>query len=522
MPGFGGTRCRLPPLPASQPDYQGGVNGAVGFLLACFARELTGQGQQVDIATADVVAFYGGITSTMYTAQGIPWQREGHRASGSGGYYPYTILSCKDGYICMITRSGHPWKRFVEAMGSPAWTLEPRYQDRALMGREYPDEVDALLAPWLRERTSDELLRAFRERGIPFSVVRDAVGVAACPQLKARDFFVELRHSAAGRLRYPGAPWKFSKTPWRDERPAPLLGEHTPQFELSGVGKASASPPRGEARVKCAPTANSKARPLDGIRVVDFGWVAVGPVLASVLGDFGAEVIKVESSRRLDYCRLIPHPVLEGERQDEAYASRAAEIDAVPLFHNYNRGKLGITVNLRHPGAPALLKRLVATADVVVENFSPRVLREMGLDYDALRAVKPDLIMISCSAAGQDGPWNDLKTFAPSLSSLAGLERLIGYSGERVLGALTFGGADPSNAHHGALAVLAGLWHRRRTGQGQHIDMSQLEATVGLGVEPLMDWFMNGRTWGPSPLDGPPRQLPVPRRRSLGVHRRGG
>ena len=224
--------------------------------------------------------------------------------------------------------------------------------------------------------------------------------------------------------------------------------------------------------------------------------MAVGPVLASGLADFGAEVIKVESSLRLDYCRLIPHPVLESERHEQAYASRGVEIDTVPMFHNYNRGKLGVTVNLRHPGAAPLLKRLVATADVVVENFSPRVLREMGLHYEALRAARPDLVMISCSAAGQDGPWNDLKTFAPSLSSLAGLETLIGYPGERVLGELAFGYADPSNAHHGCLAVLAALWHRLRTGEGQYIDMSQLEATAGLALEPLMDWFMNGRVWG--------------------------
>jgi crotonobetainyl-CoA:carnitine CoA-transferase CaiB-like acyl-CoA transferase len=214
------------PLPASQPDYQGGLNGAIGALLALMARERTGRGQHVDVSTADVVAFYGGITATMYTPYGIPWAREGHRASRSGGYYPYTILPCKDGYICMITRSGHPWRKFVEAIGSPEWTRDARYQDRARMGREYPDEVDALLAPWLRERTSEEILALCRERGIPFSVVRDAEAVAACPQLRHRDFFVEVRHPVAGPLRYPGAPWRLSATPWRVERPAPLLGEH--------------------------------------------------------------------------------------------------------------------------------------------------------------------------------------------------------------------------------------------------------------------------------------------------------
>jgi len=132
---------------------------------------------------------------------------------------------------------------------------------------------------------------------------------------------------------------------------------------------------------------------------------------------------------------------------------------------------------------------------VVVENFSPRVLREVGLDYPALARVKPDLIMISCSAAGHGGPWEAVRTFAPSLSSLAGLERLIGYPGERCLGALTFGYADPSNAHHGLFAVLAALWHREKTGEGQWIDMSQLEATVGLAGEALMDYFMNRRVW---------------------------
>jgi benzylsuccinate CoA-transferase BbsF subunit len=236
-------------------------------------------------------------------------------------------------------------------------------------------------------------------------------------------------------------------------------------------------------------------RPLEGIRVVDFGWVAVGPVLSSLLAEFGAEVIKVESSRRLDYCRLIPTPLSEEEAFETAYPPRAQEIDRVPLFHQYNRGKLGITVDLRHAQAPALLRRLAAASDVVVENFSPRVLRELGLDYPSLCQVKPDLVMISCSAAGQGGPWEAVKTFAPSLSSLAGLERLVGYPGERPLGALTLGYADPSNAHHGLFAVLAALWHRRRTGEGQWIDMSQLEATAGLVGEALMDSFMNGRVW---------------------------
>jgi crotonobetainyl-CoA:carnitine CoA-transferase CaiB-like acyl-CoA transferase len=489
------------PLPCSQPDFQAGINAAAGVLLALLARRTSDRGQHVDVAAADVMAFFGGITSPLYTATGLAWERAGHRASGSGGFYPYTILPTRDGYLCMITRSGQPWKKFIDALGAPAWSAEPRYRDRAALGRLYPDEGDALLAPLLGERTSAAFQEMCRRLAIPFAMVRSTAEVRACPQLGARGFWVSVDREHTGPLTYPGAPWRFSKTPWRIRRPAPTLGQHnaevfgkgtlTPALSLAGRG----SQPKTVAPLGRGQGEGSR-KPLSGIRVIDFGWVAVGPVLSSLLAEFGAEVIKVESSKRLDYCRLIPTPLREGEDASEALGARAAEVDRVPLFHQYNRGKLGVTVALRHPGAPALLKRLVAEADVVVENFSPSVLRSAGLDYPALSAGHPGLVMISCSAVGSGGPWEDVRTFAPSLTSLSGLERLIGYAGERTLGALTLGYGDPSNAHHGFFAVLAALAHRARTGEGQWIDMSQLEATTGLVGEALMDLEMNGRVWG--------------------------
>jgi len=477
------------PLPCSQPDFQAGINAAAGVLLALIERRASGRGQHVDVAAADVMAFFGGITSPLYTATGLAWKRAGHRASGSGGFYPYTILPTRDGYLCMITRSGQPWKKFIDALGAPAWSAEPRYRDRAALGRLYPDEGDALLAPLLGERTSADLQEMCRRLAIPFAMVRNTAEVRACPQLGARGFWVTVDREHTGPLIYPGAPWHFSRTPWRIRRPAPTLGQHNAEI-FDGARRST--PAR---RDRTRPPSGRASLPLAGIRVIDFGWVAVGPVLSSLLAEFGAEVIKVESSRRLDYCRLIPTPLREGEDASEALGARAAEVDRVPLFHQYNRGKLGVTVDLRHPGAAGLLKRLVAEADVVVENFSPSVLRSAGLDYPALSAVRPGLVMISCSAVGSGGPWEDVRTFAPSLTSLSGLERLIGYAGERTLGALTLGYGDPSNAHHGFFAVLAALAHRARTGEGQWIDMSQLEATAGLVGEALMDLEMNGRVW---------------------------
>lgn len=238
--------------------------------------------------------------------------------------------------------------------------------------------------------------------------------------------------------------------------------------------------------------------PLEGCRVIDFGWVWAGPMVGGMLADLGAEVIKVESRDRLDNLREIgrptsenfvlgpPRPDLEGE-----------DTELVPMFHNVNRGKLGIALNLKHPEAPGLVKELVRVSDVVIENFTPKVLPKVGLGYDDLKEIRPDLVMISMAVAGQSGPLSDIRTYAPSLTSLGGMESLVGYPDEPVLGMLTFGYGDPNAAACAAFAVLAALYHRQRTGQGQHIDLSQLEATACLLGEAFLDHAMNGRVAGP-------------------------
>ena len=234
--------------------------------------------------------------------------------------------------------------------------------------------------------------------------------------------------------------------------------------------------------------------PLQNYRVIDFGWVMAGPILGHLLADMGAEVIKVESRQRLDASRR-GRPLVGA---DVARGDQGEEPELIPLFHNINRGKLGITVDIKHPEGIALVKELVKYSDVVAENYTPHVLREAGLDYECLRQVKPDLVMLSMSSVGQYGPLRDISTYASSLSSLAGMEGLVGYYGERVLGMMTTGYADPNAAVYGALAVLAALRYRNRTGRGQYIDMSQLEATVSLMGEAVMDYAMNRRVPGPT------------------------
>jgi benzylsuccinate CoA-transferase BbsF subunit len=228
-----------------------------------------------------------------------------------------------------------------------------------------------------------------------------------------------------------------------------------------------------------------KGMPLEGLRVLDFGWVWAGPIVGQLLGDMGAEVIKVESRKRPDFVRMFP-PFAEGKRDP----------DGALFFHSLNRNKLSITLDLSQPQAAELARRLVKISDVVIENFSPKALRNLGLDYPALCEIKPDLIMASLSAAGQTGPLKDIMTYGPSLGALAGLDSLIGYPGERMLG-WPMAYTDPASGTLAVFAILAALYYRKRTGKGQYIDLAQWEATSALLPEFILDYTMNGRVAGP-------------------------
>lgn len=218
--------------------------------------------------------------------------------------------------------------------------------------------------------------------------------------------------------------------------------------------------------------------PLSGIRVVDFGWVFAAPIGTRTLADMGAEVIKIENRAHLDEMRTSPsNPTHDPERD--------------PVFHDLNRNKLSFTIDFSDPEGVELLKRLVGVSDVVVENYSPGVLERRGLGWKALSAVKPDLVMVALSAAGQTGPLSHIRTYGPSISALSGLDSMVGYPGERVLGSQGFY-PDMVGAIHGVIAILAALWHRDSTGRGQYVDLSQWEATVGMLGEAVLDYTMNG------------------------------
>jgi len=223
------------------------------------------------------------------------------------------------------------------------------------------------------------------------------------------------------------------------------------------------------------------AKALEDVKVADFTWVVAGPLCVRVLADYGARVVHVETGTRLDPIRYTP-----------PYRDNIPGTNRGGYFHNYNSNKYGITLNMKHPRAPEIVRRLVSWADIVAENFNPGVMERLGLGYEELRETKPDIIMISLGSKGQTGPQAQLPAFGAHLAALSGFTAITGWPDRDppvIFGAYT----DSIAARFGAATLLAALDYRCRTGNGQYIDLSQSEAGIQFLAPYLLEYDANGQ-----------------------------
>ncbi len=222
------------------------------------------------------------------------------------------------------------------------------------------------------------------------------------------------------------------------------------------------------------------SRPLEGIRVADFTWVWAGPFCTLQLAHLGAEVIRVESASRTCVTRLLP-PFADGQ----------PGVNRSGYFNQYNQGKLSLALDLKQAAALAVAHDLVAQCDIVCENFAAGVMERMGLGYETLRALRPDLIMIALSGYGATGPEHDFVSYGPAQVPLSGMSSLTGYADWPPMHVgISYG--DPTGGLHGAVAVLAALWHRAETGTGQYIDLSQWETSIAVLAEGVLAQSVDG------------------------------
>ena len=228
-------------------------------------------------------------------------------------------------------------------------------------------------------------------------------------------------------------------------------------------------------------SASSKG-PLAGIRVADFTWIGAGSYTTKLLADFGADVIKVESSTHMDTLRSTP-PFKDGIKG----------IERSGYFADRNTSKRGMRLNLKHPQGLAIAKRLIACSDVVANNFRPGVMDRLGLGYAAAQALRPDIVYLAMSMQGGTGPHTKYVGFGLTIGALAGIHYSSGPSDRPPAGTSTNYPDHVPNPAHAAFAVLAALNYRRRTGCGQYIDLAQTEPTVALLGTAIVDYAVNGR-----------------------------
>jgi len=214
-------------------------------------------------------------------------------------------------------------------------------------------------------------------------------------------------------------------------------------------------------------------RALDGVRILDFTWVVAGPVATRILADQGAEVIKIERRDSLDL----------GSRRGG-------------FTGNLFRGKESTVINMSHPRGREIARQLVEVSDVVIDNFSARVMHNWGMDYENLTHIKPDIIAVSMSGFGHTGPHKDYVSYGPTLQALSGYTLLMRHHGREPAG-WGYSYADMSGGYSGALAVLMALWYRRRTGQGQFVDLSQFETIASVVGPALLNTLVNDATIAP-------------------------
>lgn len=454
----GWVNVRQPDRPPVQAgariaEYVAGAYAAMGALTAlrCGAAG----------STVDVSMFETLVATLPYPMVAYEKLRRLGITPKPGGGLMLGIVRAADGWLGINCLTGQHWLDVCAMVGLPEYG---ELQFAVMAGGPERAEFFAKAGRWLADQTVDGLVELCQAMRIPAAPVTDGRTTPHSPQYVARGFFVEAG-GADWRFTRPGAPFRLARTPVAPPRPAPRVGDRT-VFE-----KRSAPRESGDA---------DPAMPFAGLTVLDLSTFWAGAYLTCYLGAFGADIVKVESIQRPDGHRYSGAFPFEG---DDWYERSV-------IWQGTNFNKRDITLNLTTEDGRELARALAAKADVVVENFSPRVVEHFGLDYASLAAIKPDVIMVRMPGFGLEGPWRDYVGWALNIEQLAGMAASTGYPDGPPTNLQ--GPADPIIGVHATVALLAALEHRRRTGEGQLIEVAQIETGAAVTAEPVIAASMSG------------------------------
>ena len=455
---------RLPPLKVfgHQCAMMAGTAGAMAALAMAREARRSGVGEHIDLSEQEYVAsvLEGGIPS--YTYRGDVLTRDHPR-----GLIPWRIFETKDAPIFLACVEQDQWERLVEFMGNPDWAELEVFADNASRA-ENQDLVHQFIQEFISEWNAWDLYHEAQKHRICVAPVTSYAELAANEHLRARGFFTTVDHPGIGPVEHLASPVLTTTGRARVRRRSPRLGEHNDEVF-------------GDIAPRAAVQAAQPRLPLEGVRVVDLSWVWAGTFCAMNLAHLGAEVIHIESASRPDLYRRTAFTAL-GE---------GTNLNRSGMFNQWNQGKLGVAVDLRTERGIEVVKDFVRVGDVVTQNFATGVMERLGLGYDVLREINPQIILASISGYGQSGPYRDYMAYGPATSPLTGISAVTGYVGggpEEVGVSMP----DPNAGITAALAVVSALERRDQTGVGDHLDVTLFESSAAYGLEAWMQYAFNG------------------------------
>ncbi len=471
-----------------QATLQAGGQAAVGTLRAFVESRRTGHGQWLDVSAQTAAIWTLLSESALPALHGFAPVRDGAYIR-SAQSKRRVIFACRDGFVALSMGGGvlgaANMTAFTALMAehgmAPAFMRERDWKvwDTAYLlslGPHAQAEIDAVadaVGAFVAIRTKAELYAAALDRSLLLAPVSDMADLVRDAQLAARGALVDVFEPRLGRaVRRPGPAVQLAREPIAAPRPAPVLTDATraeavlrPDWATRPGGPRTARP----------------AAPFEHLRVIDFAWVVTGPLTGRLLAEGGADVIRVESGKRLDPGRTLP-----------PWPDAKGGVNRSQMFANANAGKRSVALDLARPEARELARRLVARADVVVESFTPGTMARWGLGYDDVRALRPDVVYLSTCQQGQTGPYAQYRGYGSLAAALAGFYAVTGWPDREP--PMVYGAYTDFVAHHFATAaVLGALIERDRTGLGQHIDVSQLETGLHFLAPEILDYTVNGR-----------------------------
>lgn len=450
-----GALDRAPLMVGGEPSYWfAGAVAAVSTLGILPRVRATGRGELLDVSILEAVHLEHGMHPVTFASMAErPFQTS--RGTPVPGIEP-----TQDGYVGFFVITGQQWLDFCALVGQPQWADD----QQLFIATERRLRAAELLGPireWTTARPTDEIVEIASLMRIPVAPIGNGATLPAVDQFVAEDWFVE---NPAGFVQ-PRRPYRFEGEVVPTPKPAPALGGDAPQWT-----------PRPEPQ---APTA--AGLPLEGVRVADFTGFWAGPMASGILAGFGADVIHIEGPKRPDGIRMNTiRPMTE-----------AGWWEWSPLFCGANTNKRDLTVDLSSPAGRDIALRLLATCDVMIENFSPRVVGQLGLGPDTVRSINPDIVIVRMPAFGLAGPWRDRVGFAQTIEQAVGLAFLTGYEGEAPL--IPNGMCDPLAGVFGAVAALVALTERGQSGEGQVVESPMVGAGLNTTAEQVIDQSLAGR-----------------------------